>query len=354
MVGGGVDMGHTVGPRRSAHPPPPSDVRLKKILLAPLRLVVGWDLTPRWISVLAVAMIVLLRLTIGWHFFSEGAEKAAQGDWTATPFFANAQGPFAGQFRQLVWDYDGSVRLDQSKTLRHWAIFRDRVGKHYGFDKNQQAKAQLNFGRAAKQLNYVLTDDPDGTGKSLKQEVIEYRLGLLRIAELEKDPIRDGVASLGGQRDTIRKELSGTIAPVLASVDQIWRNYERAQQQLATAEQLRARGPYRMNKPRVALMDTSVIDRIVPYFDLCVGWCLLLGLFTPVAALAAAGFLGSVFLSQYPPATGPTSSNYQLIECMACLVLAATGAGRFAGLDFFIHLLIRKVVGPARVRTIAT
>jgi len=92
-------------------------------------------------------------------------------------------------------------------------------------------------------------------------------------------------------------------------------------------------------------MDTSVIDSIVPYFDMLVGWCLLLGLFTPVAALAAAGFLGSVFLSQYPPLTGPTSSNYQLIECMACLVLAATGAGRFAGLDFFLHLIIRKFNG---------
>jgi uncharacterized membrane protein YphA (DoxX/SURF4 family) len=69
---------------------------------------------------------------------------------------------------------------------------------------------------------------------------------------------------------------------------------------------------------------------------------LLLGLFTPVAALVAAGFLGSVFLSQYPPASGPSSSYYQLIEGLACLVLASTGAGRFAGLDYFIHLFIRR------------
>jgi uncharacterized membrane protein YphA (DoxX/SURF4 family) len=88
-----------------------------------------------------------------------------------------------------------------------------------------------------------------------------------------------------------------------------------------------------------------VIDRFVPYFDIAIGLCLLLGFFTPVAALAAAGFLGSVVLSQYPPATGPTSSNYQLIECMACLVLAATGSGRLAGLDYFLHLIVRKVWG---------
>ena len=48
-------------------------------------------------------------------------------------------------------------------------------------------------------------------------------------------------------------------------------------------------------------MNTGTIDRFVPYFDIAIGLCLLLGLFTPLAALAAAGFLGSVFLSQFPP-----------------------------------------------------
>ena len=311
----------------------------------------GWDLTPRWLSVLAIAMLVLLRMTVGWHFFSEGADKAAAGDWTATPFFANAKGPLAGQFRQLVWDYDGSQRLDGERTLKHFARYRDRIARHYGFDDNQKARAQLNFVTAAKSLNYALTDAPDGDGdwKEPKQDVIEYRLGLRRIADLEGDRVRDGVSSLGGQRDTIRRELNSTIAPVLGAVNKVWDNYELSQQNLATTEQIRDHGPYEMTKPRVALMDTSVIDRIVPYFDLCVGWCLLLGLFTPVAALAAAGFLGSVVLSQFPPETGPTSSNYQLIECMACLVLAATGSGRFAGLDFFIHLFLRKVVGRSRI-----
>ena len=75
--------------------------------------------------------------------------------------------------------------------------------------------------------------------------------------------------------------------------------------------------------------------------------CLLFGLFTPVAALAAAGFLGSVFLSQLPPTTGPTSTNYQLVESMACLVLASTGAGRFAGLDYFLHLIVRREWGTS-------
>ncbi len=92
-------------------------------------------------------------------------------------------------------------------------------------------------------------------------------------------------------------------------------------------------------------MDTNMINAIVPYFDVAVGLCLLLGLLTPIAALATAVFLGSIFLSQFPPVTGPASSYYQLIECMACLVLAGTAAGRFAGLDYFLHLIVRKSMG---------
>jgi uncharacterized membrane protein YphA (DoxX/SURF4 family) len=131
----------------------------------------------------------------------------------------------------------------------------------------------------------------------------------------------------------------------LAQINAIWANYEVNQNALADPTQSKASPYLRLFKPRTERIDTSVIDEFVPYFDIAIGLCLLLGFFTPVAALAAAGFLGSVFLSQYPPTTGPASSNYQLIECMACLVIAATGSGRFAGMDYFLHLIVRKVWG---------
>ena len=92
-------------------------------------------------------------------------------------------------------------------------------------------------------------------------------------------------------------------------------------------------------------IDTTVLDDIIPWFDCLLGACLILGLFTPAVGLVAAGFLFSVFLSQYPPANGPVSTHYQLIESMACLVLASTGAGRFAGLDSIIHAALYKPSG---------
>jgi uncharacterized membrane protein YphA (DoxX/SURF4 family) len=295
------------------------------------------------LGLIGATMLVLLRLTVGWHFYSEGMVKQQAGDWSAAPFFINAKGPFAGEFRKLVWDHDGALRLNRKQTMTTWASFRDQVAEHYGFSDEQLGKAKEHYANAVQQYDWVLSENA--------ADLEEYQLGFERIARLDTDRqekvLRDGVASLGGQRDAIRREWQGKAAPALRQIDTIWSNYERQQNAVASSEQAAANPPLRLLKPRTGLIDTSVIDWLVPYFDIAVGLCLLFGLFTPAAALAAAGFLGSVVLSQYPPDTGPGSSIYQLIECMACLVLAGTGAGRLAGLDYFLHLIVRTVWGAA-------
>ena len=285
-------------------------------------------------------MLVLLRLTIGWHFYAEGVDKRRAGDWTATPFFANASGPLAGQFRGMVWDYDGKIRLDRQRTLKEFARFRERVKKHYGFDEQQAARSQQTFITAAGQHEWILSENGG--------ELEEFELGRSRLQSLDADEresrLRSGVSSLGGQRETIRREWLGKGAPALKQIDSLWKAYEQSLNGLATVQQADEHGYLSLSRPSDAWIDTSVIDGLIPLFDIAVGILLLLGLFTPVAALAAAGFLGSVFLSNYPPATGPSSTMYQLIECLACCVLAATGAGRFAGLDYFLHLIVRHTL----------
>ncbi len=308
-----------------------------KLLIFPLRLLVGYGLSPRILGWVGVAMLVLLRLTIGWHFYSEGLDKYRDGKWDASPFFANARGPFAEHYRQLVWDHDGEMRLNKEETQIWWAMYRDEIGEHYGFDNEQKLQAQINYAAAVEQYDWVIEENAG--------DLEEYQLGRERMEKLDNDPMRDKVSSLGGQRDTIRREWTQKLTPVLKQIDQIWVNYETAQKSILTPEQSNF-GPVPLGQPQLEPMDTHIINSIVPYFDMAIGICLLLGLFTPVAALAAAGFLGSVFLSQYPPTTGPSSTMYQLIECMACLVLAGTGAGRFAGLDFFLHLIVRKTYAP--------
>lgn len=307
---------------------------LRKLLLSPIRLAVGWGIYPRLLGWIGICMLILLRVTIGWHFYTEGVEKYSAGDWDAKPFFANARGPAAERFRQLVWDWDGSIRLDKEKTMRHLAKFRDRVGNYFGFDDVQNRAAKVNYVKAIEQFDYVVETNAS--------DIQEYELGRGRIETLQNNFRREGVESLAGQTVAIRAEWTQKITPSLKQIDEIWKTYELSQNNLATPEQSKAHPPLQMGVPRTQLMDTSLINRIVPYFDIAIGVCLILGLFTPVAALAAAGFLGSVFMSQYPPATGPSSTMYQLIEGVACLTLAGSGAGRFGGLDFFFHTIICK------------
>lgn len=318
---------------------------MRKLLLFPLRLAVGYGLSPRLLGWIGMTMLLLLRLSVGWHFYSEGLDKYKAGNWSAAPFFANAKGPFASHFREMVWDADGTLRLDKDQTMIAWASFRDQISQHYGFDEKQKSQAQRNYAKAVEQYDWVIAQNA--------VDLEEYDLGRQRVAQLETDgaekDLRDGVSSLGGQRDTIRREWKQKAVPTLKQIDTIWTTYAVAQNAVASDEQRQQYPSFALAKPRLVPLDTSVIDPLLPWFDMVVGLCLLLGLFTPVAALAAAGFLGSVVLSQYPPASGPSSSYYQLIESMACLVLAGTGAGRFAGLDFFLHLIIRKVWGyPAQ------
>jgi uncharacterized membrane protein YphA (DoxX/SURF4 family) len=299
-----------------------------------LRLAVGWGISPRILGILGISMLVILRLSIGWHFHSEGCDKYYQSNWDSTPFFANARGPFAEQFRSTVRDYDGEVRRDPDYTRWWLGMYRDRAIEYYSFGEEEKKVANEALDKLIDNHELILQD--------YANELQEYDLGRKRLEQLQDDDSRMSVESLAGQIETVRKENRDKIKPVLAEIDQLWSGYETTINALAAPNQREASPPLELIKPRTAMVDTSVLNRFVPYFDLAIGWCLLLGLFTPVAALVAAGFLGSVFLSQYPPASGPSSSYYQLIEGLACLVLASTGAGRFAGLDYFIHLFIRR------------
>ena len=286
-------------------------------------------------------MLVLLRMTIGFHFFTEGTEKLSAGNWTAKPFFANAKGPFAEHYRAMVWDWDGSYRLNQNDIMIRFARFRDDCELHYGFSEDQKKQAQANYARAVELYEWVI----DANASDL-EEFEKGRDWMNGVSD--KNSVNDipaGVGSLGGQRGTLIRDWQSKGAVALAEIDKIWKNYESDQNRVATNEQAAASGYLKMTRQPTARMDTSRIDQIVPYFDVAIGICLLFGLFTPVAALAAAGFLGSVFLSQLPPSSGPGSTYYQLIESMACLVLAGTAAGRFAGLDYLIQLFIRRASG---------
>jgi hypothetical protein len=77
-------------------------------------------------------------------------------------------------------------------------------------------------------------------------------------------------------------------------------------------------------------------DTFLTYSLLAGGICLMIGLFTRLAAVACALFLLTIIGTQ-PPWVLDAIPVYEVaIEFLALMVLATTGAGRWAGLDYFL------------------
>lgn len=283
--------------------------------------------------------LVALRLGIGWHFFKEGTDKIKEPSWTAAHFFTGSKGPLKPLFETMVWDVDGRARLgysvtkggwpkiDTEPTLTMWRQYLDRVVTHYGFDDAQKTKAEGVFELWKEQLEWYM--------EANKDKILEYFQGLARREKNRGDTARQSVESLRGQADKIETEISAAAAPWLAQVNALWKGYDDALNALATPEQQQSR--LRIGKIEPGFLNTNLIDRIIPWFDTLVGVMLILGLGTRLASLAGAGFLFSIVLTQWPGAPGALPTYYQTIEMLGMLVLAATAAGQFAGLDYVLY-----------------
>ncbi|MEM7478346.1 MAG: hypothetical protein AAF483_25470, partial [Planctomycetota bacterium] len=142
------------------------------------------------------------------------------------------------------------------------------------------------------------------------------------------------VSSLSGQRNRIETNRQTAVYDAIASVEAIWHQYEGGLNAIATDQQLKYAGEFKIRRPGEGIITSKLADKIIPIFDMTVGILLILGLLTPLASWAAALFLISVVLSQMPGFEGSTPTYFQAVEALACIVLACSDAGRYAGLDF--------------------
>jgi uncharacterized membrane protein YphA (DoxX/SURF4 family) len=291
------------------------------------------------ISGLAAVAIVLLRVGIGVHFLSEGWSKLEKPKPFSAGFFGNAKGPLAPVYKNLVWDADGLFRLDLETTLAEWKAYRDRVVAHYGFDEKQEeaaaAKVKLYEGR----LKQFLASKNDA--------IEEYNLWLERRDKNAGDASRQ-LASLQAHDARIAGEMRKLYAELVPPIDRVWKDLENDLNALATDEQWKARGRLAISKPGRRTLDTETMDRVVPWFDLTIGICLILGFMTRPAAILGALFLASICASQWPLTPGAAPIAYQAIEMLALLALAAVGAGRFFGIDAFICPFKDKCCAPKK------
>ncbi len=335
--------------------------------------------------------IIALRLVVGFHFYKEGVTKLEYG-FDAQNFLKGAKGPFANFFLSMTDDANGRMQLgisetldregetdfkiDNQRTLAVWDDFVEKATNYYAFgspeliaeieteirdfeklaagEDDSAVLAQTRIMELKDQIKeirqqpYQVADSLEAHQYELEDWVNANRVAVLawyrtgtRLNGFERDgddrdKVAVDVASLRGQVDSIQSDRTKEMTKWKGEVAQIWDSLETQINSIAVGKQIRETGAIPLHRPYAQKNSRhDLVNKVIPWFDVTVGVLLILGLFTRWASLAAAGFLFSVLLTQPFWIPGTTPTYYQAIEMVACLVLFATCAGRFGGLDYF-------------------
>jgi uncharacterized membrane protein YphA (DoxX/SURF4 family) len=311
-------------------------------------------------GLLPALLLILLRTAIGWHFLYEGLTKVQsipdvrdsfagralaailppppgkekENPFSAEGYLRNSTGPLAPYFRGMVPDVNslGKLETDASgRPARLKATWADRMARavaHYGFDADQHSRAEEALREAdfAADQWFMLADNRDRVNK--------YMDDLRKVIAVERDP-----QSLAFQREAAwkkRREIESARKELVAEVDGWTKALDARWLSIATDAQ-KARGPLPTPISSMDLINLSVI-----WGTVIVGLLLILGFFSRLSALGAASFLVMFYLSM-PPWRGLPDNplaeghylivNKNLIEFLACLVLASLPTGLWLGLD---------------------
>lgn len=335
-----------------------------------------------------VVALVALRLSLGCHFLYEGVWKIKHADtFSAEPFLSEAKGPLAPLFYAMLPDLegrqrlgviqraDGQVELEVAKDendqpvfeiakdaqgketgrwpkyklapyLNAWEDLKNRVVRDYALDEDQVARAEELFKTYASSARAFVDERKD--------EIVAHFESRRRF-QLEQAAGNNGAAHQRerdwGRERALRREMKAW----LDELDTMAKNYQTALWNLLGPDQ-QAKGPISAGWNPLAWSRTDQLNFAVTAALTAIGACLILGLFTRLAALGGGVFMAFVVMTQpawpglYPPDPPVVGHalliNKDFVEMVALLLVATTAVGRWGGLDYFIHhLLVRPFLG---------
>jgi uncharacterized membrane protein YphA (DoxX/SURF4 family) len=327
----------------------------------------------------AAFSIILLRIAIGWHFLYEGCEKvdgtliSGKEPFSAEVYVRNATGPLSPYFRGMLPDANSLATLDPQRLKVSWKDGVTAIANHYGFTPDQREQAQNVLADNLRWADYWF-DDPENVEK-----ISKYYHDLSDVQKTERNP---GALAFQKERawearrsvDADRRSL---IQPVLtqekalresvaklATPDQVKTVDAASQAYVTLLEKAKISVPSEIQSKLAGLAPWTNLDLLnyMTMFGLiAIGFCLMAGFLTPLAALAAAAFLTMIYLSMPPwpglPPNPKAEGHYlfvskNLVELLACLVVATTPSGHWIGLDalFFGARRRRRLARAARER----
>ena len=274
-------------------------------------------------------------------------------------------------------DVDAREKLKLDNVKRELADEKARIVSHYGFDASQTDEANKAFDKVVEAAEdwFKSTENAEKVKKYLDEidevEAVETNPGAMsyeranawddrKVAEADRkalvkvvdswtEALRDSLTAIAKQPiKTIAlqdgpklEEKQKDATPVVLPPGEPRSVDPSKDAPKPPPTRFEVAGPY---KPEPPMTQLRQIDMATMYGLSAVGLCLMLGLFTPLAALGGAAFLLGFYLSMPPwPGLpeGVTEGHYRyvnknLIEMLACLVLASTPNGLWIGLDAFL------------------
>jgi uncharacterized membrane protein YphA (DoxX/SURF4 family) len=92
-------------------------------------------------SIIAVVLLVVLRLAIGWQLMYEGVWKLDTLDsakpWSSVGYLKNAEGPLRDTFRSMAGDPDDLDWLNYEIVAKRWDEWAQRFKASYGLSESQ-------------------------------------------------------------------------------------------------------------------------------------------------------------------------------------------------------------------------
>lgn len=244
-----------------------------------------------------------------------------------------------------------------------WADDVAGIERFYGFDEDQKGLAKKRLDEAGVWADRWFANpdnahDRDKYFHDLRQAMdVERNPNAL---SFERERAADARKSLDGDRKTL-------VEPIVAQGEDL----RSAVAELATPDQREAKkAAYDVSghgseyhRPATLL---DIVNVMTKYGLIVMGVCLILGFFTPLAALSAAVFLAMIYFSMPPwpglPDNPKVEGHYfivskNLIELIACLLIACTPSAHWVGLDALLfggrrrRRLARLEAAEARAET---
>jgi uncharacterized membrane protein YphA (DoxX/SURF4 family) len=336
------------------------------------------------ISGFACFFLVVLRLTIGWHFLVEGGHKlqthyegktSSNEPWTGEGLFKEGIGPVAPYARQYLHldDRDALARL---KATDHrlpdalnaeWDDYFTKFAAHFELTEPQRLEVPAKLSQARQETaNWLAGDIPTEVKKQVAWGVETVQQTVpTRLAEYEAR-IKEAGDAMARKLPAFNKdvekarlrmlkaEASKILASLVSELETRTADMKASLAEVLTPEQ-KSKGP--VPEPTVR-KPIEWLDLVTMWAHTVLGACLLLGLFSRLASFLLACFLIGVNLiaPALPYAPTPPGAigfylyvNLYVIEMIALLCLASMPTGRWFGVDTLLYYFTH---GPRRTRPV--